>query len=120
MRHDKLFEILIERKVDSIESFIRYISETDHENSWNGIFFSQFSTSNGIRQGGVISTVLFCVYMNALLKRLEAEGFVCWIGNHYFGSVGYADDLKLLSPTAHGLRRMTKICEEFRMIEYGL
>ncbi len=57
--------------------------------------------------------------MDDLLKRLEAEGFGCWIGNHYFGSVGYADDLKLLSPSAHGLRRMTKIFEEFG-IEYGV
>ncbi len=66
---------------------------------WNGTFSMQFSTSKGIRQGGVISPALFCVYMDALLKMVEAEGFGCWIGNHYFGSVGYADDLKLLSPS---------------------
>ncbi len=74
---------------------------------WNGKFSSQFSTSNGIRQGGVISPVLFCVYMDALWKRLEAKGFGCWSGNHYFGAVGYEDDLKLLSPSARALRRMT-------------
>ncbi len=57
--------------------------------------------------------------MVALLKKLEAECFDCWTGNHYFGLVGYADDLKLLSPSAHGLRRMSKICVEFG-IKYGV
>lgn len=37
----------------------------------------------------------------------------CWIGNRYFGAVGYADDLVLLSPTVHGLRSMLGTCERF-------
>ncbi len=45
--------------------------------------------------------------MDKLLKRLESDGYGCWIGSHYFGSVSYADDLKLLSPTIYGLRKMT-------------
>ncbi len=57
--------------------------------------------------------------MDTLLKRLESEGYGFWIGSHYFGSAGYADDLKLLSPTIYGLRKMTVICEEFGE-EYGV
>ncbi len=95
-----------------------YISHYILENiTINWKFSSQFSTSNGIRQGGVISPVLFWVCVDTLLKRLEAEGFGRWICNHYFDLVRYADDLKLLSPSTHGLRRMTKISEEFG-IEY--
>ncbi len=51
--------------------------------------------------------------MGTLLTRLEFEGYGCWIGNHYCGSVSYTDDLKLLSPTIRGLRMMIVICEEF-------
>ena len=63
--------------------------------------------------------MLFCIYMDVLLKQLESEGYGCWVGNHYFGSIGYADDLKLLSPSEHGLREMGRICEEFGE-EYGV
>ncbi len=80
-----------------------------------GKFSRLFGTSNGIQQGGIVSPVLFCVYMDTLLKILESEGY----DSHYFGSVGYADDLKLLSPTIYGLRKMTVICDEFGE-EYGV
>ena len=61
----------------------------------------------------MISPLLFCVYMDELLKRLEAEGVGCWIGKHYYGGVGYADDLTLAVPSVRGLRQMVKTCEEF-------
>ncbi len=51
--------------------------------------------------------------MDALFNRLEREGYGCWIENHYFGSIRYADDLKLLSPSVHGLRKLTEVCIEF-------
>ncbi len=61
----------------------------------------------------MISPLLFYIYMDKLLKRLEAEGVACWIGKHYYGGVGYADDLTLALPSVRGLRQMLKICEEF-------
>ena len=72
-----------------------------------------FSATNGIRQGGVISPVLFCVYIDELLKRLEREGHGCWVGNHFYGAFSYADDMNILCPSVKGLRKMMKICEEF-------
>ncbi len=86
---------------------------------WKEEFSELFTTTNGIGQGGVISPVLFCIYMDALLNRLEIEGYGCWIESHYFWSIGYADDLKLLSPSVHGLRKLTKVCVEFDE-EYGV
>ncbi len=77
------------------------------------MFYRLFGTRNGIQQRGIVSPVLFCVYMDTLPKRLESEEYGCWNGSHYFASVGYADDLKLLSPTIYGLRKMTVICEDF-------
>ncbi len=86
-----------------LENDIRSLSVTSDENC----------VCNGIRQGGVISPLLFCIYMDELLKRLEAEGVGCWIGKHYYGDVGYAYDLTLAVPSVRGLRQMLKICEEF-------
>ena len=32
---------------------------------WNGICSAEFSVKNGVKQGGVISPVLFCIYIDA-------------------------------------------------------
>ena len=67
----------------------------------------------GIRQGGVISPILFCVYIDELLLKLADKGIGCWVGSQYFGALGYANDLTLLSPSVAGLREMLRICEDF-------
>ena len=74
---------------------------------------------NGVKQGGVLSPVLFCIYMDELLGRLKDSGLGCYLGNKFYGSFGYADDLKVLCPSVGGLQKMINICEEFG-IEYDV
>ena len=38
---------------------------------WNTTFSTKFGVSNGVRQGGVISPILFTVYIDELLSRLD-------------------------------------------------
>ena len=52
--------------------------------------------SNRVKQGGVLSPILFTVYINELLLKLEEEGIGCRVGNYYAGCLAYADDLTLL------------------------
>ena len=40
----------------------------------------QFPVKNGVKQGGVISPVLFCIYIDKLLLELSKSGFGCFIG----------------------------------------
>ena len=54
---------------------------------------------NVVKQGGVLSPILFCVYFDELLKRLESSGMGWFIGHHFYGCVGYADDVKLVCPS---------------------
>ena len=68
---------------------------------------------NGVKQGGVLSLILFCVYFDELLKRLESSGMGCYIGHHFYRCVGYADDVKLLCPSINGLQTMINVCENF-------
>jgi hypothetical protein len=72
---------------------------------------SYFGVTNGVKQGGVLSPTLYSVYIDDMLKRLEQSGYGCHVGDVYTGSVAYADDLILLSPTLRGLDEMIKICE---------
>ena len=45
---------------------------------WNGICSAGFGVSNGVRQGGVLSPVLFSVYMDGLLYKLKESGVGCY------------------------------------------
>jgi len=68
---------------------------------------------NGVKQGGVLSPVLFCVNIDDLLVRLSNANVSCFIGSNYVGALAYADDLVLLAPTASALRKMLAICDVY-------
>ena len=68
---------------------------------------------NGVKQGGVLSPILFSIYFDELLKRIERTGIGCHIGHHFYGGLGYADDVVLLSPTVRGLQLLINTCEKF-------
>ena len=80
---------------------------------WGGTVSNKFTASNGVKQGAIRSPILFSVYMDELFERLEKSGVGCHMGNHYTGSLGYADDLTLLAPALSGLQVLIKICEIF-------
>ncbi len=68
---------------------------------------------NGVCQGGVLSPLLFNVYFDEMIHKLEKDGIGCKIGIHYIGDLAYADDVILLFPSRYGLQKMIRICEEF-------
>ena len=50
---------------------------------------------NGVRQGGVLSPILFCVYMDELFTRIRKSGYGFHVGHNNYAVFGYADDVKL-------------------------
>jgi hypothetical protein len=87
--------------------------------SWVGANSSSFLAYNGVKQGGVLSPVLFCLYMDGLLNRLSDAGVGCYMGDTYVGALAYADDIVLIAPTPSAMNRMLLICDEFA-IEYNV
>ena len=81
--------------------------------TWNGIKSEKFTVSNGVRQGGVLSPLLFSMYVDGLFMRLCHSGYGCRIGPHFVGADGYADDICILSLTPYGLRTMVSMCEAY-------
>ena len=115
VKYDKLFETLINRGVPY--TVIRLLMEQyTHQKictKWGHATSAYFSASNGIKQGSVASPILFTVYIDELLQRLEKSKIGCHVGHEYFGALGYADDLTLLCPSITGLQSMVDICTTF-------
>ncbi len=83
---------------------------------WKSTHSSYFNVSNGVKQGGIITPILFCIDIDGLLVELEKEksGVGCMMGGGvYSGPFGCADDLKLLTPIVQGLHTLTNICIEY-------
>ena len=77
---------------------------------WNGVFSSAFNIPCGVRQGGVLSPVLFNIYVNDIIANLSSSQLGCSICNMYVGCVMYADDLLLMSASLTKLQKMIDIC----------
>jgi len=81
--------------------------------AWNGAYSRDFHVDNGVKQGGVLSPVLFCIYMDSLLSKLKEAKHGCFIGDLYVGALAYADDLVLLAPSACAMRHMLSVCDQY-------
>ena len=86
---------------------------------WCGVKSRSFNVSNVIRQGAVLSPVLFSLYIDELFVELAKSGFGCHIKDLFYGIIGYADDIVLLSPDKYGLQCMLDITNSF-LVKLGL
>ena len=62
---------------------------------------------------GLLSPLLFAVYMDVLIIKLRDAGFGCELAQRYFGCLLYADDIVLLAHSLNAIRKMLSTCEEF-------
>ena len=106
-----LFNVLVSRNVAPV--FLRTLlfiySNQSCDVKWNGSCSRSFRVSNGIRQGAVSSPILFSIYINDLFFILRSSGLSCRIHAAFFGCLGYADDLLLLSASRSGLQSLVII-----------
>jgi len=65
-----------------------------------------FSFTCDVRQGGVLSPVLFNIYVDSIIERLRMSGYGCVIGDEFFGCIMYADDLVLVYHSVCALQKM--------------
>ena len=66
-----------------------------------------------LKQGAIVSPILFCVYLDTLLIELKKARVECFIGNWFVAMLGYADDIVLLAPTARAMRTTLSACDKF-------
>ncbi len=68
---------------------------------------------NGLRQGDVLSPLLFNVYFDEMIYKLEKSCIGCKIVTHFIRALAYADDVILLCSSRSELQKMINICEQF-------
>jgi len=66
-----------------------------------------------LKQGGVNSPILFCIYIDDLLVSLSQLGVGCYIAGNCVGAVDYADDIVLINLTPLGMRKLLFSCDSY-------
>ena len=77
---------------------------------WKEIFSNKVSLKSGVRQGGILSPVLFSIYVDTLLNELSASDLGCNINGKCMNSFMYADDLTIISASLYDLQIMLDKC----------
>ena len=110
-----LFDVLLDKKVcPRIVNLLYYMySNQQCHVKWGDAASDSFGISNGVKQGGVISPLLFSLYIDELFLLLKESGMGCHVGLTYAGAFGYADDIALVVLSLSILKQMIQICEQF-------
>ena len=75
-----------------------------------GIESGWFAVKNGVRQGGILSPLLFNVYVDFISIEMNNTPIGCTIGNLIVNHLYYADDLILFSTSHKGLQLLLNVC----------
>ena len=78
---------------------------------WNDCISHDYAVSYGVKQGSVMSSLLFNLYVQDLIECLDRKRLGCHMGNHFSGCFIFADDITLVAPSADALNAMLKVCE---------
>ena len=113
----KLFRLLIERGLPPciVRVLINLYTVNQVRVLWAGLTSDYFSALNGVKQGGVISPILFSVYIDDLLVRLSFSGVGCYVGLNFAGVRAYADDIVLIAPSPTAMRKLLAICDSYAL-----
>ena len=72
-----------------------------------------FAIIAGVRQGGLLSSALFAIYIDDLITRLKASKLGCCLNGVYYGCLVYGDDLLLMPHSIQLIQNMLDICGSY-------
>ena len=115
VKHDKLFQSLLEMNVCPLFArlILKMYEMSEAYVRWNKSKSSSFKVERGVKQGAVLSPLLFSIYLNSLLELLNRSGYGCYMGGRSCNVFAYADDIVVLSPSVFGLKTLIKLISTF-------
>ena len=81
--------------------------------SVDGIRSSVFKTTQGVKQGGILSPFLFNFFLDFLIKENNSLNIGALLGTVNVSSLAYCDDLALLSPSKGQMEALLENCHRF-------
>ena len=97
------------RNWELVESLSNNLSETVN---WRGSISKSPYISKGVRQGAILSTSLYKLYINDLLGALEAANVGMSIGSIYIGTPTCADDQLLIANSVQDMQAMLNTVQD--------
>lgn len=70
---------------------------------------ARFKTSNGVRQGGILSPKLYNIYSGEMIRKVKSSALGVEIGESPIGIIMYADDLTLIADSAPVLQALLDV-----------
>ena len=80
---------------------------------WGSSISPDFFVNNGVKQGGIISPILFNIYMDDLSMHLNSSGIGGYLGTAFINHLCFADDLCLISLSSSGMQQLLHICNKY-------
>ena len=78
---------------------------------WGSVMSHFYELKAGVRQGGVLSPILFGIYIDGVFNIVDKTNIGCRIGAICTGILMYADDIILLAPSVQALQSLISLCE---------
>ena len=115
VHYGKLFHLLLDRGMccSTIRLLLTMYTGQVLAVRWAQTVSNSFACENGVKQGGVLSPILFCVVIDVLLHRLRNSGVGCYMGGTFIGAVSYADDVSLITPSFRSAQITLNVCSAF-------
>ena len=123
LNHSLLFKKLSETSLNPmiIAALRSMYNNTNVNTSFNSCRSSAWKVGNGVRQGGILSPILFSFYINEVLEHVSNMNVGCSINGYKTNILGYADDIVVLAPSAIGIQmlldtlneKLTELCLKF-------
>ena len=82
---------------------------------WGNSTSPDFLVGNGVRQGGIISPILFkiYIYIDDLSMHLNSSGIGGYLGMAFINHLCYADGLCVISLSSSGMQQLLHNCNEY-------
>ena len=115
VNHVKLFNKLLKLGVPKwiVRLICQWYSNQTLCVRWGSTISNSFFVHNGVRQGGLLSPLLFNTYMNDLSVQLSKLPVGCCSGDMVINHLMYADDIVLVAPSAKGMQRLIDVAYNY-------